>query len=80
MSYASPPEQLGQVLEAGGPGLSRQLLRAESRLGELTEGHGPELAEHAGGTLDAGGKRLRPVLVFLCGGEGEDLVAAAVAV
>jgi geranylgeranyl pyrophosphate synthase len=80
VSSATSPEQLGPVLEAGGPELSRQLLRAEARLGELTEGHGPALAEHAGGTLDAGGKRLRPVLVFVCGGEGRNLVAAAVAV
>jgi geranylgeranyl pyrophosphate synthase len=80
VSYATPPEQLGQVLEAGGPELSRLLLRAESRLGELSEGHGRALAEHAGGMLDAGGKRLRPMLVFLSGGEGEDLVSAAVAV
>jgi geranylgeranyl pyrophosphate synthase len=37
---------------------------------------------HAGGTLSAGGKRLRPVLVFLCAGDRGDerLVAAATAV
>ena len=33
---------------------------------------------HASGTLAAGGKRLRPVLVFLCGGEGDALTSAAV--
>ena len=69
------------MLEVGGPELSRLLARAEARLGELAEGHGRVLAEHAGGMLDAGGKRLRPVLVFLCGGEADGgLVAAAVAV
>ena len=73
--------QLVPVLEAGGPELSRQLHRTEARLGEVAEGHGPALARHASGTLAAGGKRLRPILVFLCGGQGgADLVAAAVAV
>ena len=81
MSAATPSEQLGQVLEVGGPELSRMLARAERRLGELTEGHGQPLADHAGGMLGAGGKRMRPVLVFLCGGETDGrLVAAAVAV
>jgi geranylgeranyl pyrophosphate synthase len=74
--------QLGAVLEAGGPELSRLLERTEERLAEVAEGHGAELAEHAAGTLAAGGKRLRPVLVFLCAaGEADGrLVAAAVAV
>ncbi|MGI9081427.1 MAG: polyprenyl synthetase family protein [Thermoleophilaceae bacterium] len=72
--------QLVEVLEAGGPELSRQLHRTETRLGEVAESHGAELGRHAAGTLTAGGKRLRPVLVFLCGGEGTALTAAAVAV
>jgi geranylgeranyl pyrophosphate synthase len=73
--------QLASVLEAGGPGLSRLLHRTETRLGEVAESHGAELARHAAGTLEAGGKRLRPILVFLCGGGGDGaLVAAAVAV
>ena len=81
MSAATPEEQLAPVLEAGGPELSRLLSRAEAQLGALAESHGETLAAHAGGTLAAGGKRIRPVLVFLCGGNGEDgLVASAVAV
>ena len=73
--------QLARVLEAGGHELSRQLHRTEARLAEVAESHGPELGRHAAGTLAAGGKRLRPVLVFLCGGEGDGaLTAAAVAV
>jgi geranylgeranyl pyrophosphate synthase len=75
--------QLGAVLTAGGPDLSRLLHRTETRLAEVAESHGPELARHATGTLEAGGKRLRPILVFLCGGSpGADspVVAAAVAV
>jgi geranylgeranyl pyrophosphate synthase len=79
-------EQLAPVLAAGGPELSRLLHRTEVRLGEVAESHGPELAGHVRGTLDAGGKRLRPMLVFLTGGGNADgwsddrLVAAAVAV
>ncbi len=68
------------MLEAGGPELSRQLQRTETRLAEVADGHGAELGRHAAGTLAAGGKRLRPVLVFLCGGEGDGLLAAAAAV
>jgi geranylgeranyl pyrophosphate synthase len=74
-------EQLGSVLAAGGPRLTELLGRAESRLAEIAAGHGAELARHAEGTLAAGGKRLRPVLVFLCAdGSGDDAVAAATAV
>jgi geranylgeranyl pyrophosphate synthase len=73
--------QLGAVLAAGGPGLARLLARAEGRLGEVAKGHGDLLSGHAEGTLSAGGKRLRPMLVFLCAAEPTDsLVAAAVAV
>ena len=73
--------QLGAVLSAGGPELARLLERTEARLAEVASGHGAELAAHADGTLSAGGKRLRPILVFLCGdGDGEGLVAAAAAV
>jgi geranylgeranyl pyrophosphate synthase len=59
--------QLGAVLSAGGPALARLLERTESRLALVAESHGTELGAHARGTLAAGGKRLRPVLVFLCG-------------
>jgi geranylgeranyl pyrophosphate synthase len=73
--------QLGAVLAAGGPDLTRLLERAEQRLGEVAKGHGEVLGRHAEGTLSAGGKRLRPVLVFLCAaGDDERLVSAAVAV
>ena len=74
--------QLGAVLAAGGPALARLLERTESRLAEVAESHGAELGGHATGTLAAGGKRLRPVLVFLCGATRDDqrLVAAGAAV
>jgi geranylgeranyl pyrophosphate synthase len=69
------------VLAAGGADLARLLERTEERLAEVAGSHGTVLARHAGGTLTAGGKRLRPVLVFLCGaGPDERLVAAGAAV
>ena len=75
--------QLGAVLSAGGPLLADLLERTEARLAQVAETHGAALGAHAAGTLAAGGKRLRPVLVFLCGdGDGVDerLVAAGAAV
>ena len=74
--------QLGAVLAAGGPELARLLDGTEARLAEVAEGHGAELARHATSTLSAGGKRLRPMLVFLCAnGDGDErLVAAGAAV
>jgi geranylgeranyl pyrophosphate synthase len=74
--------QLGAVLAAGGPELARLLERTEARLAEVAGAGGPRLASHATGTLFAGGKRLRPILVFLCADDEADerLVAAAVAV
>lgn len=51
---------------------------------ELARGHGPVLGQYAGETIAAGGKRLRPLLVFLAAGvpppESQALVRAAVAV
>jgi geranylgeranyl pyrophosphate synthase len=75
---ASP--QLASVLEAGGQELADRLRRTEARLETVAAAHGAPLDRYASGTLAAGGKRLRPVLVFLCGGEGRHLPAAAAAV
>lgn len=80
------PAELGAVLAAGGHELAALLERVEHRLAQVAEGHGPSLGQHASRTTSAGGKRLRPMLVFLCGGEGaggrhgDGLVRAGVAV
>jgi len=74
------------VVRAGGPRLAQLLTRTEERLAALAAGHGPTLARHATATISAGGKRLRPLLVFLAAGELDDpaaderLIRAAVAV
>jgi geranylgeranyl pyrophosphate synthase len=73
--------QLAPVLDAGGSRVAGLLERTEARLRGVAGGHGEVLGAHAGGTLAAGGKRLRPLLVFLCAdGEGDGLVAAGTAV
>ena len=70
------------VLEVAGEHVGRLLTRTESLLEEVASGHGPALGQHASATLAAGGKRLRPVLVFVCAGSAEstDLVRAGAAV
>jgi geranylgeranyl pyrophosphate synthase len=73
-----------EILEAGGDAIPRLMARVERRMAELAGSHGRELARHAGETIAAGGKRLRPLLVFLAAGapppETDGLVRAAVAV
>src|SRR6202011_4102174 len=72
------------VVDFGGEEIARLLDRAERRMSELAAGHGPLLARYAGQTIAAGGKRLRPLLVFLAAGapppETDGLLRAAVAV
>jgi geranylgeranyl pyrophosphate synthase len=77
-------EAVAAVVEAGGahvPGLMRDL---EQRLAAIAQSHGSTLGEHAGATIAAGGKRLRPLLVFVAAGPdpaGRDAaLRAAVAV
>ena len=49
-----------EVLRAAGDHVPGLLVRVEERLAELAADHGATLAEHAGATIAAGGKRLRP--------------------
>jgi geranylgeranyl pyrophosphate synthase len=72
-----------QVMVAGGEQLRALMEDVEQVLAEISSGHGPELASSAGTTLSAGGKRLRPLLVFICGDGAADrdpLVRAGAAV
>src|SRR3954463_5738967 len=70
------------VIRAAGDHVPALLARVEQRLAELAADHGDPLPEHAGATIAAGGKRLRPLLVFLAAGDadGDGLVRAATAV
>ena len=71
------------VVQAGGAHIPRLLVVAEERLAALAAGHGPVLARHAGDTIAAGGKRLRPLLVLVVAGQtarAVETVRAAVAV
>jgi geranylgeranyl pyrophosphate synthase len=79
---ASGLAQLEAVLAAGGPRLASGLSRTEERLKEIGASHGTQLGQHAADTLSAGGKRLRPLIVFLCAGHeaSSGTVSAAVAV
>jgi geranylgeranyl pyrophosphate synthase len=72
------------VVESGGPLLRERMSRVEERLAAAASWARGPLAEHAMATIAAGGKRLRPMLVFLAAGEtdGDDdgLIRAAAAV
>ena len=81
----SSAEQVIALIEAGGAHVPGLMARLEERLEALATSHGALLAEHAGATIRAGGKRLRPLLVFIAAGDGaaeaaEGVVRAAVAV
>jgi geranylgeranyl pyrophosphate synthase len=78
-------EAVAAVIEAGGAHVPELLERLEVRLAEVAASHGEVLAEHAVATISAGGKRLRPLLVFVAAGppadgDGAGLLRAAVAV
>jgi geranylgeranyl pyrophosphate synthase len=72
------------ISELGGPAVSRVLAHVEDRMTELARGYGEVLARHAGETIAAGGKRLRPLLVCLTAGvpppENDLVLRGAVAV
>ena len=83
MSTQASDPAIARIVEAGGAHVPPLLARVEARLAEVARSHGDVLAEHAGATIAAGGKRLRPLLVVLCAGPDADadaVVRAAVAV
>jgi geranylgeranyl pyrophosphate synthase len=69
-------------MDAAQSWLPARMARVEARLAELVEGHGATLAGDARSTLQAGGKRLRPMLVLLCAGPSaaDAALRAAVAI
>ncbi len=76
------PPPVTAVLDASSRWLPSRLGQVEELLREQSHGHGELLAEDAGATLAAGGKRLRPLLVLLCAGAGGggEAVRAATAI
>ena len=77
-------EAVAALVEAGGAHVPQLMRALEDRLAEVANSHGPTLGEHAGAAIAAGGKRLRPLLVFVAAGPdpaGRDAaLRAAVAV
>jgi len=69
---SSVPPPVTAVLDASSRWLPERLGEVERLLREATTGYGETLGADAGATLDAGGKRLRPMLVLLCAGPSGD--------
>ena len=82
MNRSAVPPPVTQVMDAAQSWLPALMARAEHRLAELVEGHGELLAGDARAILEAGGKRLRPMLVLLCAGPAaaDGALRAAVAI
>jgi geranylgeranyl pyrophosphate synthase len=79
---SSVPPPVTAVLDASSRWLPSLLGEVEELLRTAVAGHGETLGEDAAATLEAGGKRLRPMLVLLCAGPqgGEGTVRAAAAI
>jgi geranylgeranyl pyrophosphate synthase len=73
---------VSEIVHVAGGHVAPLLTRVEERLLEIARDSGPVLSDHATGTMTAGGKRLRPLLVVLAAGgaDGEGVVRGAVAV
>jgi geranylgeranyl pyrophosphate synthase len=71
-----------EIVDVAGTHVGPLLERVERRLLEIARDNGPVLSDHATGTMTAGGKRLRPLLVVLAAGgtDGPGVVRGAVAV
>ncbi|HEV3002098.1 MAG TPA: polyprenyl synthetase family protein [Solirubrobacteraceae bacterium] len=70
---------VARVVKAGGAHVVPLLAAVEARLAVAAGGHGAVLASHAGATIAAGGKRLRPLLVLIVAGVESDAVVRAAA-
>jgi geranylgeranyl pyrophosphate synthase len=76
---SSVPPPVTAVLDASSRWLPARLGDVEQLLRRSISGHGELLGEDASATLDAGGKRLRPMLVLLCAGPARSEVAVRAA-
>jgi geranylgeranyl pyrophosphate synthase len=73
--HSAVPPPVTAVLDASSRWLPARMGQVEEMLREQGTGHGAPLAADAAMTLEAGGKRLRPMLVLLCAGEEADAEA-----
>ena len=64
----SAADQTAELVRVGGAHVAPLMAQIEDRLRAAGAGHGAVLAAHAGATIAAGGKRLRPLLVLLAAG------------
>ncbi len=82
MSRSAVPPPVTQVLDGADAWLPARMAAVEERLRATVAGSGERLRPDATATLEAGGKRLRPMLVLLCAGPGagEPAIHAAAAV
>jgi geranylgeranyl pyrophosphate synthase len=73
---------VSEIVHVAGSHVAPLLERVEDRLLEISGDSGPVLSGHVTGTMTAGGKRLRPLLVVLAAGgaDGQGVVRGAVAV
>ncbi|HEX6781048.1 MAG TPA: polyprenyl synthetase family protein [Solirubrobacterales bacterium] len=69
---SSVPPPVTAVLDASSRWLPARLGEVEDLLRSAIGGHGEVLGADAATTLEAGGKRLRPMLVLLCAGPDRD--------
>ena len=73
---------VSEIVHVAGSHVAPLLARVEDRLLQISGDSGPVLSGHVTGTMTAGGKRLRPLLVVLAAGgaDGPGVVRGAVAV
>ena len=82
MTRSSVPPPVTAVMDAASAWLPARMSQVEARLADLSAGYGPRLGEEAEATLNAGGKRMRPLLVLMAAGDsaGDRAVRVATAV
>ena len=82
MNRSAVPPPVTRVLDAAAAWLPRRMAAVEARLAALVAEGGDLLSAEAAATLEAGGKRLRPMLVLLCAGDraGAEAIRAATAI
>jgi geranylgeranyl pyrophosphate synthase len=69
VTRSSVPPPVTAVMDAASAWLPVRMAQVEDRLAEVSVGYGPRLGEEAEATLNAGGKRLRPLLVLMAAGQ-----------